>query len=81
MFSNFGEMLEQFRGMDIANDMIDVLVIDKDLGMTGLDKGLTELFNGGSILHRINLCSGHHTVAYLRLGKVQRVLEKDHLHS
>ena len=46
--------------------------------MTTLDEHLLQLLNGGGVFYGINLCTRHHTVAYLRLREVQRILEDLH---
>ena len=61
--------------MDITDDVVDVLVIDDDLAMAALDEGLLEFLDGGGVFDSIDLRTGHHTVAHLRLREVKGVLE------
>ena len=50
-------------------------MVDDDLAVATLDEGLFEFLDGGSVFNGINLRTGHHTVAHLRLGEVKGVLE------
>ena len=45
MLCYLGEMLEQFGGVDIANDMVDIPPIDNHLGVSTLDELVSELFD------------------------------------
>ena len=38
---------EEVGGVDVADDVVDVFVVDEDLGVAGLDEGLFQLFDGG----------------------------------
>ena len=59
--------------------MVDILVIDDNLTVTALDEDLTEGLEGGGIFDGIDLGTGHHAVAHLRLGEVEGVLEDTYL--
>ena len=71
--------LEHVRGMDVADDMVNILVVDHNLAMATLHENLLQLFYRGSILNGINLRAGNHTVADLGLRKLEGILEDLHL--
>ena len=61
--------------MDIANDVVDVFVVDDNLAVAALYETLLELVNAAGVFNGVNLRSGHHTVADLRLREIECVLE------
>ena len=59
--------------------MVDVLMIDNDLGVAALNEHLLQLLDTAGILDGINLRTWNHTVADAGLRKLQGVLEYLHL--
>ncbi len=70
---------EELGGVDVADDVVDVSVVDDNLGAAALDKLLTELFEGGVLLYGVYLGTRYHAVAYFGVGEVEGILEYLHL--
>ena len=80
MLCYLGEMLEQFGGVDIANDMVDIPPIDNHLGVSTLDELVSELFDRTILyIDGVNLRTRHHTVTHLRIGEIEGIMEHFHL--
>ena len=58
-------IVEEFGTVDIAHNMVDVILIDDDLGVSAFDELLAEFLQRGIDLYRLNLGTWHHTVAHL----------------
>ena len=54
-------------------------MIYNDLAVSTLYKHLLKSADRCRVLHSINLCAGHHTIANLSLREVKRILENLHL--
>ena len=66
--------------MDVANDVVDILTEHDNLRVTTLNEFAFQLLNATVVnVYCINLCTRHHTVAHLRIGKVEGVMEYFHL--
>jgi hypothetical protein len=59
----------------IADDVVDVLMIDHHFGVSAFYEHLLELLYVAGVFYSVNLSSRHHTVADARLGEIQSVLE------
>ena len=59
--------------------MVDILMVDHNLGMPALDKELLQLLNGAGILDGVDFRARNHAIAHLGLAELQRVLEDAHL--
>ena len=56
--------------------MVDVLTIDDNLRMSTLHKLVLQLVDGTVVnVYGVDFRTRHHTVAHLRIGKVQRIME------
>ena len=58
-------IVEELRTVDVAHDMVDIILIDDDLGVSAFDELLAEFLQRGIYLYRLNLGTWHHTVAHL----------------
>ena len=70
---------EEFEGVDVADDVVDVLLVDEDLGVAALDKLLLQLVGRAVVGDGIDLRARHHAVADLEVGEVEGILEDLHL--
>ena len=61
--------------MDVADHVVDVFMIDQNLTVAALDEHLHQLFDGRRIFYGIDLGARHHTVAHLRIGEIEGILE------
>ena len=64
--------------MYVADNMVDILVVYNDLGATVVNEGTHQFLVAAIVGHSTNLRSGHHTVAYFRIGELQCILEYLH---
>ena len=62
--------------MDIADDVVNVFLIDNDFGVATLNEAALQVFNRRVVnVNSLNLRTGNHAVAYLRVGKVEGIVE------
>jgi hypothetical protein len=74
-----GRIAEEFRAVDIADDVVDILFVDNDFRVSALYEFLAELIERGIGLYSLNFGSRHHAVAHLCVGEVECILEDLHL--
>ena len=74
----FFRLTEHLRGMDIARDVVNILMIDNNLRLSAIHKDGHQVIQRTVVLYGLNLRSGYHTVAHLSVGKVQSILENLH---
>lgn len=70
---------EHVGGMDIADDVVDVIFKDNNLALTTLCELLAQLVQRAMVFDGNDFRSRHHTVAHLRIGEVKSILEDFHL--
>lgn len=70
---------EEFEGVDVADNVVDVLLVDEDLGVAALDKLLLQLVGRAVVGDGIDFRARHHAVADLEVGEVKGILEDLHL--
>ena len=58
-------IVEELGTVDVAHNMVDIILIDDNLGVSAFDKFLAEFLQLGIYLYRLNLGTWHHTVAHL----------------
>ena len=61
--------------MYVADNVVDVVFVDYDFGVSRFDELFFEFFEFGGYVDRADFGTGHDAVAYLYFGKVEGVLE------
>ena len=68
-------MSEKLRRVDIAYDMVHIVVINQYLGVTGLDEHLPQGIPRYALLHCTHLIARNHAVTGLDIREIKNVLE------
>ena len=71
---------KQFGGVYVANNVVDVFLIDDEFRVSAFDKLLSKLVDGAIVeVYRIDFGSRNHAIAHLGISKFQGVLKDFHL--
>ena len=71
--------MEKLRTVDVSHDVVDIFLINDNLGITALDEFLAQILQWCLHLHCLYLGSRNHTVANLGIWEIQGILENLHL--
>ena len=61
--------------MDIADDMIYILLIYNDFRVTAFYEFLTQFLQRRILLYCLDFCTWNHTVTYFGIAEVERILK------
>ena len=75
MILPFHRIMEEFRAMDIADDMIYILLIYNDFRVTAFYEFLTQFLQRRILLYCLDFCTWNHTVTYFGIAEVERILK------
>ena len=75
MILPFHRIMEEFRAMDIADDMIYILLIYNDFRVTAFYEFLTQFLQRRILLYSLDFCTWNHTVTYFGIAEVERILK------
>ena len=70
-----GSALEHLGRVNVADDVVNGVLVDDDLGEAGLDKYAHELLGRGALVDSLYLGAVYHAVADAEVGEVERILE------
>ena len=74
-FAPVGRVSEHFRRVDVALDMVDVVVIDEDFRVAALDEFLAQFVGGAVVSDGDDFRARNHAVADARFAEIEGVLE------
>ena len=64
--------------MDVTDDVVDVFLIDDNLGLAALDEDVFQLVHAARFVNRTDFGARYHTIAHLDVGEVEGILEYLH---